>query len=235
MDEDIQNVVILAGGKGTRMREHTEYIPKPMVEIGGIPILIHIINYFDYFSKFNYFICTGYKEEIIIDFIQDNNMENVKVIPTGPETNTGGRILQTKGHFNGSFFMTYGDGLSDINIKDVMNFHKSRNEIGTISVTNPVSRFGLIETDSNNLVTKFIEKPILSSYINMGYMIFNQNVYDYIDGDEVFENNPLKKLSKDKTLNAFSHNGFFRPMDTYRESVELNEMWDNGTAPWKKN
>ena len=162
-------------------------------------------------------------------------MDNVKVIPTGLETNTGGRILQTQGHFSGSFFMTYGDGLSDINIKKVMDFHKSRQEIGTISITKPVSRFGLIETDNNNLVTKFIEKPILSSSINMGYMIFSQNVYDYINDDEVFEKNPLIKLSNDKELNAYYHNGFFRPMDTYRESVELNEMWDNGTAPWKIN
>ncbi len=233
MNENIQNVVILAGGKGTRMREHTEYIPKPMVKIGGIPILKHLINYFDYFGKFNYFICTGYKEEVIIDFVENSDMDNVKVIPTGLETNTGGRILQTNGHFNGSFFMTYGDGLSDINIKQLMDFHKSRNEIGTISITNPVSRFGLIETNDDYLVTKFIEKPVLSSYINMGYMIFNQNIYDYISGDEVFEKNPLIKLSNDLQLNAYSHNGFFRPMDTYRESVELSEMWDNGKAPWK--
>lgn len=234
MSETSDTVVILAGGRGTRMREMTDSLPKPMVEIGGKPVLEHLINYFESFQNFNFIICTGYKEEIIEKYFTKNNkFLNVKIISTGLDTNTGGRILQCKNLIKSKFIMTYGDGLSDININNLLDFNKHKNQIGTVSTTRPVSRFGLLETDKNDNVVKFIEKPILDSYINMGYMVFNKNVFDFIDGDEPFEKEPLKRLTLEKELNAYKHQGFFRPMDTYREYLELNELWKENNAPWK--
>ncbi len=227
-------VVILAGGKGTRMRELTDLLPKPMVTIGGKPVLEHLIDYFESFRSFNFVICTGYKEEIIENYFSNKKIfPNVNILQTGIETNTGGRILECKKIINGKFIMTYGDGLSDINIDNLLNFNQSKKESATISMTRPISRFGLIKTNNDNVVTSFIEKPILDSYINMGYMVLDKSVFDYIDGDEPFENKPLKRMADNTELNGFKHDGFFRPMDTYREYLELNELWDENKAPWK--
>lgn len=230
---NINKVVILAGGKGTRMRESTSTIPKPMVEIGGIPVLLHIINHFEKFGDFEYIICTGYKEEIIIKYFEKKKYKNIQILPTGLETNTGGRILKTMELIEEDFLMTYGDGLSDININEVMNFHFSHQKTATISVNKPVSRFGLVDFDSKGKVNSFIEKPVLNSYVNMGYMILNPKVYDYIKGDTVFENEPLKSLANSGEIYAYKHSGFFRPMDTHREYLELNDLWEKGNAPWK--
>ena len=129
--------------------------------------------------------------------------------------------------------MTYGDGLSDVNIKELVNFHGVHKKTATITVTKPTSRFGLVNFDEKGKVKKFIEKPMLDSYINMGYMVLKQKVFEYLDDDVVFENEPLINLSKDEEIYAFKHRGFFRPMDTYREYLELKDMWDSGNAPWK--
>ena len=233
MKNTIDTVVLLAGGKGTRMREETEFIPKPMVKIGDKPLIVHIIDYFNSFKKFNFIICTGYKEEIIFDYFSKFNKKNIKILSTGLDTNTGGRIKQVENLINSDFIMTYGDGLSDIDIKKLIEYHISHQKIGTISTTKPKSRFGLVEFDANGLVEKFVEKPLLNSYINMGYMVFKKEIFSYIDGDEVFENRPLLKLAEDKNLHAFQHEGFFRPLDTYREFIEFNNLWKEGSAPWK--
>ena len=229
----IKKVVILAGGKGTRMRENTSSLPKPMVEIGNIPVLVHIINHFKKFQDFSFYICAGYKEEIIFDYFKKNTISNVNVISTGLETNTGGRISKIAEYINEDFFMTYGDGLSDINISKIIDLHKTHNKTATISVNKPVSRFGLVKFKDNGEVTSFIEKPILDSYVNMGYMLLSPNVFNYIDEDIPFENEPLKKLAKDKEIFAYKHEGFFRPMDTHREYLELNKLWEDKEAPWK--
>tara|TARA_Y100000741_G_C18141837_1_gene513465 strand:- start:112 stop:822 length:711 start_codon:yes stop_codon:yes gene_type:complete len=233
MNDEVKTVVILAGGKGTRMREETEFIPKPMVTIGGIPILEHLINYFSHYKKFNFVICTGYKENIIIDYFNELKRENIFILPTGEDTNTGGRIAMVKDYVSDNFIMTYGDGLSDININKLIDFHFSHNKIGTISTTKPLSRFGLVDFKDSGEVIAFTEKPLLDSYVNMGYMVFNKEIFKFIDGDEIFENEPLKKLAKNKEIFAFAHSGFFRPMDTYREYLELNQMWEDDNAPWK--
>ena len=233
MGAKVNTVVILAGGKGTRMREQTEFIPKPMVKIGELPILVHLINHFNKFGDFKFIICTGYKEEIIFDYFKKNKFDNVKLLETGFETNTGGRIFQVKDIIEGDFIMTYGDGLSDVNIKELVNFHGVHKKTATITVTKPTSRFGLVNFDEKGKVKKFIEKPMLDSYINMGYMVLKQKVFEYLDDDVVFENEPLINLSKDEEIYAFKHRGFFRPMDTYREYLELKDMWDSGNAPWK--
>ncbi len=233
MGAKVNTVVILAGGKGTRMREQTEFIPKPMVKIGELPILVHLINHFNKFGDFKFIICTGYKEEIIFDYFKKNKFDNVKLLETGFETNTGGRIFQAKDIIEDDFMMTYGDGLSDVNIKELVNFHEVHKKTATITVTKPTSRFGLVNFDEKGKVKKFIEKPMLDSYINMGYMVLKQKVFEYLDDDVVFENEPLINLSKDEEIYAFKHKGFFRPMDTYREYLELKDMWDSGNAPWK--
>ena len=234
MKDNNMNVVILAGGKGTRMRELTDLLPKPMVTIGGKPVLEHLIDYFESFRSFNFVICTGYKEEIIEDYFSNKKkFPNVNILQTGIETNTGGRILECKKIINGKFIMTYGDGLSDINIDNLLNFNQSKKESATISMTRPVSRFGLVKTNDDNVVTSFVEKPILDSYINMGYMVLDNSVFDYIEGDEPFENKPLIRMANNRELNGFKHDGFFRPMDTYREYLELNDLWDENKAPWK--
>ena len=230
----IKKVVILAGGKGTRMRENTSTIPKPMVEIGGLPVLLHIVNHFQAFGNFEFYICTGYKEEVIFDYFEKNKYNNIKLFSTGLDTNTGGRILKTEEFINEDFIMTYGDGLSDIDINKLINFHFSHKKIATISVNKPVSRFGLVDFDNSGRVNSFIEKPVLDSYVNMGYMVLKPEVFKYIDSDVVFENEPLKNLAKSGEIFAFQHEGFFRPMDTHREYLELNELWENSEAPWKK-
>ena len=233
MNKKIDTVVILAGGKGTRMREETEFIPKPMVKIGDKPLLMHLIDYFASFKNFNFVICTGYKEEIIFDYFAKHTARNVKILSTGLETNTGGRIAQVKNLINSDFIMTYGDGLSDIKINNLIDFHLSHSKTATISVTKPFSRFGLVNFDSDGVVYEFIEKPKLNSYINMGYMVLNQNIFSYINENEIFEQRPLKRLAEDSDICAFKHEGFFKPLDTYREYLEFKKMWDTGKAPWK--
>lgn len=155
----IKQVVILAGGKGTRMREMTEELPKPMVPIGGVPVLDHLINIFEKQGSFNFIICSGYLGKKIEAYYKQK--KNVKVVFTGDDTETGGRLYKVRNLLEENFLFTYGDGLANINITKLVNFHFKHNKIGTISVTNPVSRFGLIEFEKNNLVTKFIEKPKL--------------------------------------------------------------------------
>ena len=229
----IKQVVILAGGKGTRMREMTEDLPKPMVPIGGIPVLDHLINIYKKHGNFEYLICSGYLGETIKKHYESVN--NVKVIDTGLDTNTGGRLLKLKEFLDEEFMVTYGDGLANVNITELINFHKSKKTIGTLTVTNPVSRFGLVEFDRNNKVIKFIEKPVLNGFINIGFMIFKNNFLDYLNDNSILESEPLINLSNNSELSAYNHKGYFEPMDTYREYLSMNKLWDSGNPPWLKN
>ena len=226
----VNQVVLLAGGKGTRMRELTETIPKPMVKVGKLPVLEHLINIFEVFDKFSYLVATGYKGEIIDDHFR--NFDNVRTIFTGDETNTGGRVFKLKDSLEDKFIVTYGDGLANVNVEELIRFHNSHNKIGTISVTNPVSRFGLVEFDKNNIVKEFIEKPKLEGFVNIGFMVFDKKILNYLDKDSTLETTPLINLSKDSELVAFKHNGYFEPMDTYREYLQLNKFWESGNPPW---
>jgi len=253
-------VVLLAGGLGTRLREETEFKPKPMVEVGSYPIIWHIMKIFEYYNYSDFIVCLGYKGEIIKNYFLDfqtqhndfsintsklNSIEihksqtlanwNVTLANTGVESMTGERIRRIKKYIpeGESFIMTYGDGLSDINIDQLVKFHKSHNGIATISTTKPSSRFGMVEIGSNSQVSNFMEKPQADGSINMGYMVLDYEVFDYIDENDIFEEEPLKKLVKSKNLYSFSHEGYFQPMDTYRENLSLNNIWDEGQAPWK--
>jgi|TARA_Y100000389_G_C17265594_1_gene415287 glucose-1-phosphate cytidylyltransferase len=227
----VTQVVLLAGGKGTRMRELTETIPKPMVEIGDMPCLEHLMNIFNYFGKFEFLVSTGYKSEIIESYFQ--NYKNVKVINTGIDTMTGGRVHKLSQELDDNFIVTYGDGLANVNIEKLINHHNNHNGLASITVTNPISRFGLVEFEKNNLVKEFIEKPLLKGVnINIGFFVFNREVLNYLDEDCTLETEPLINLAKDEQLYAFKHDGYFEPMDTYREYLEINKYWASGNPPW---
>ncbi len=227
----ISQVVLLAGGKGTRMREMTENLPKPMVQIGGKPVLEHLINIFSLFGDFEFIICSGYLGDEISSYF--SNRKNIKVIDTGLETPTGGRLYNVSDYLNNDFIVTYGDGLANVNIESLIDFHLQHENIGTITVSNPTSRFGLVKFDDNSVVENFIEKPKLTKdYVNIGFMVFNKRFINYLNKDSTLETEPLVSLSQEKELRAFIHNGYFEPMDTYREYIELNKLWESGETPW---
>lgn len=228
--QNINQVVILAGGKGTRMREMTEDLPKPMVSIGGIPVIQHLINIFNFFGDFEFIICAGYKKEIIFDYFKGT--KNVIVVDTGIDTNTGGRILKARNYLEDNFIVTYGDGLANVNINNLIDFHRAHKNIGTITVANPISRFGLLEFNNKKCVTNFVEKPKLDVNVNIGFMIFKNEFLNYLNENSTLEIEPLKLLTSDQELFAFEHSGYFEPMDTYREYLKLNKYWEEGNPPW---
>lgn len=226
----INQVVILAGGKGTRMKEMTEDLPKPMVEIGEIPVLEHLINIFSNFQSFEFLILTGYLSEKIETYFKD--YKNVKIVNTGLETNTGGRIKKAEDFIHDQFLVTYGDGLANINIDKLLSFHESHDGLGTITVSNPISRFGLVKFNDKFLVNSFEEKPKLKEFVNIGFMVFEKKFLNYLSENSILESEPLNNLSKDNELYSFIHSGYFEPMDTYREYLKLNDYWNSGKVPW---
>ncbi|MDA8964488.1 sugar phosphate nucleotidyltransferase [Acidimicrobiia bacterium] len=226
----INQVVILAGGKGTRMKEMTEDLPKPMVKIGEIPVLEHLINIFSNFQSFEFLILTGYLSEKIETYFKD--YKNVKIVNTGLETNTGGRIKKAEDFIHDQFLVTYGDGLANINIDKLLSFHESHDGLGTITVSNPISRFGLVKFNDKFLVNSFEEKPKLKEFVNIGFMVFEKKFLNYLSENSILESEPLNNLSKDNELYSFIHSGYFEPMDTYREYLKLNDYWNSGKVPW---
>lgn len=251
--------IILAGGLGTRLSEETTVKPKPMVEIGGRPILWHIMKTYSHYGYNDFIICLGYKGYIIKEYfanyylhqsditidlksnsseIHNNTAEpwRITLIDTGENTMTGGRLKRVKEYIgNGTFMMTYGDGVADVNINDLVSFHKTKNKIATLTAAQPTGRFGALKIDDNNLVTHFQEKPVGDSvWVNAGYFVLEPKVLDYIKDDStMFEREPLQKLSENRQLNAFQHKGFWMPMDKLSDKVELEKLWNNAKAPWK--
>ncbi len=226
--------VILAGGLGSRLAEETDKVPKPMIKIGDKPIISHIINHYSKYDFSEFIICSGYKKEIIENYFI--SVKKVQVINTGLETQTGARIKKIKEYIgkDENFFMTYGDGLSNINLKKLLEFHKNNNKIATLSAVRPIPRFGHLTIEGNK-VNKFKEKDSLSEgWINGGFFVLNSKVFDYIDDkqDCIFEKQPLENLSKDGELMAFKHEGFWHPIDTLRDKNYLNEIYAKGNAPW---
>lgn len=257
-------VVILAGGFGTRISEETVYRPKPMIEIGEKPILWHIMKYYSFYGFNDFIICAGYKQHVIKQFFADyffhtsdiifdftlnadsaNHIQvlqkhsepwKVTVVDTGLSTLTGGRIKRIKSFITeDDFMLTYGDGLSDVNLQELLSFHKSNNKIATLTAVQPGGRFGRIDINSDNLIRNFAEKKIEDGgWINGGFMVLNQKVFDYIDGDNTpLEEKPLERLCRDNQLLAFKHYGFWRCMDTLRDRNALEDLLRSGTAPWK--
>lgn len=233
--ENLKNIplVILAGGRGTRISEYTLNIPKPMIKIGRIPILKHIINYYESFGVNKILIAAGYKKELIQDYFK--NKKNVKIIDTGLNTLTGGRLLRLKKNLNDVFFLTYGDGLSNVNIKKLYNFHIKNKKIATVTAVHPVARFGEIILKKNTVV-KFNEKPrVKNDWINGGFFVFNKNIFEYLNNDKtILENEPMKSLTKKNQLSCFRHEGFWQCMDTLREKMILDDLNKSKNCPWKK-
>lgn len=257
-------LVILAGGLGTRLGEETTIRPKPLVEIGGRPIIWHIMKYYSYYGINEFVILLGYKGYMIkeffnnyrmhlydmkIDFSKNTSsflekknhadMENwiIELIDTGENSMTGGRIKRVEHLLKNEecFFLTYGDGVSNINILEELEFHKRHGKIATMAAVFPPARWGAININKDNMVTEFVEKPKGdNAYINGGFFVLNSQIFSYLENDfTIFEQQPLQKLSSDNELMAFKHEGFWQCMDTQRDKSLLEDMWNKGDAPWK--
>jgi len=251
--------IILCGGIGTRMKEETEFKPKPMVLIGGKPMLWHIMKIYSHYGYNEFILALGYKGDMIKDYFLDqraflndftldisenkidfhnNQCDEFKITfsETGLESETGERILKVKKYISEDEFMvTYGDGVSDLEINKLIDFHRRQKTIGTITGAHPHSKYGLVKIDEkNNLVIDFEQKPLMYDYVSGGFMIFNKKAFDYFDNGPI--ENGLIKLAKDGQLSIYKHEGFWKSMDTYRETEELNELWqkDKPWAVWEK-
>ena len=253
-------VVILAGGLGTRLAEETVVIPKPMVEIGGHPILWHIMKIFSFYGMNEFIILLGYKGYVIKEYFANyflhqsdvtfNFLENkteihhhhcepwkVTLIDTGSDTQTGGRILRAKPYLEKeTFFMTYGDGVADINILELQKFHQKHGRVATVTAVQPEGRYGAIVANPSGKISNFTEKPLGDgSWINAGFFVLEPEIFSYLqDGDKtIFERKPLEDLVADSELYSYMHYGFWKCMDTLRDKVELQKLWEQGTAPWE--
>jgi len=252
-------VVILCGGLGTRLREETEVRPKPMVEIGGKPILWHIMKIYSAFGFNEFIICLGYKGYMIKEYfssyflhqsdvtidIKSNKIEvhnnvcepwKVTLVDTGLNTMTGGRIKRIKNYVkNETFMVTYGDGVGNIDLKKLLDFHKNHGKYATLTAVQPLGRFGALEINTKDEIINFQEKPKGDkAWINGGFFVLEPQIFDYIKGDEtIWEREPLEKLAKDGQLAAYKHKGFWMCMDTLRDKKELETLWNSGNPPWK--
>lgn len=231
-------VVILAGGFGTRLAEYTQTIPKPMVEIGGEPILNHIMRIFKSYNFNEFIIAAGYKKEVITDYYKDSKeFKDLKIVNTGKDTMTGGRILRLKSLIseNENFFMTYGDGLCNVDLDELKRFHTNHNKLATVTAVHPPVRFGELEIEDKRVI-KFEEKSqSKAGWINGGFFVLNYKIFNYIEGDNAFfERGPLEKLIKEENFMAFKHEGFWKCMDNLRDKIILDEMCNNNKLLWKK-
>jgi len=231
-------VIILAGGLGTRLAEYTHSVPKPMVEIGGEPILSHIMRIFKSYNFNEFIIAAGYKNEVISKYYKNSNeFKNLKIIDTGQDTMTGGRILRLKSLISEdeNFFMTYGDGLCNVNLDKLKEFHLKNNKIATITAVHPPVRFGELEIEDIK-VKKFEEKSqAKAGWINGGFFILNYKIFSYIKNDStLFEREPMQRLTQKENLVAFKHEGFWKCMDNLRDKIILDELCKNNNLLWKK-
>ena len=251
--------IILAGGLGTRLREETEYRPKPMVDVGGRPIIWHIMKALAHSGIVDFVICAGYRGDVIRDYFlnyeartndftirlgirdsivyHDAHPESdwtITVAETGADTMTGGRVKRVQRYVDGErCLVTYGDGLADVNIRELLAFHEAHGRLATVTTVRPLSRFGVLEIAVDGSVERFREKPVTDDFVNAGFFVFEPEVFAYLDPTCVLEQGPLEALARDGQLMAYRHQGFWQPMDTYREYTMLNEMWDSDKAPWR--
>lgn len=254
-------VVILAGGKGTRISEESQFKPKPMIEIGDMPILWHIMKIYSHYGYNDFVICCGYKgymikeyfanyflrtSDITFDFKNDGNIKIhnnvsepwiVTLVDTGAETMTGGRIKRVQSYIpkGQTFLMTYGDGVSDVNIRDLVAFHEEKKKVATMTVVQPGGRYGAVEIRQDGKVSRFVEKPQDDGgWINGGFFVLDYEIFDYLNDDtEVFEKQPLETLTENSGLVAYKHRGYWQSMDSMRDRVLLQNAWIGGAAPWK--
>jgi glucose-1-phosphate cytidylyltransferase len=253
-------VVILCGGQGTRLREETEFRPKPMVEVGGRPILWHIMKSYAHHGVRRFVLCLGYRGDYIKQYFLNYEPLNndftvrlgsrprvtyhgahpeqdfqVTLADTGPQTMTGGRVRRVEPYVDGDTFMvTYGDGLADVDISALLAFHHRHGKLATVTAHRPSSRFGVLEIADDQRVVRFAEKPKAEGWASAGFFVFNRKLFDYLGGDDcVLEREPLERIAAEGELMVYKHEGFFFAMDTYREYLALNELWDQNEAPWK--
>lgn len=229
-------VVILCGGKGVRYRNESNELPKALAPIGNVPILWHLFKYFSFYGHNEFILCTGFKGEEIKNYIQtlDNKSWNITCINTGEESPTGERIRQIIPYTeNQPFIVTYADGLSDIPINKLKEFHILKGKTATISVVKPKLQYGIAHINRDGNVERFEEKPELNFFINGGFMIFNSEIINYLLEDDVLEVETFNRLISNEQLTAFQHTGFWKSMDTFKENLELDKMWNEGNAPWK--
>lgn len=251
-------LVILAGGKGTRISEESVLKPKPLVKIGPNPVIWHIMKIYSHFGIKDFIICCGYKGYLLKEYFTNyflhnsdvtidikNNKVNVHktngedwkvtLVDTGENTLTGGRILRIKKYIKDDFLMTYGDGVANVNVKKLIAFHKKSKKIATMTVVKPHVRFGVASVDKSKIVYKFSEKPENEeTWINGGFFVLKKDIFKYLKNDNsIWEKEPLEKLVKNKNLSAFHHRGFWFAMDTLREKNYLDNLWASGKAPWK--
>ena len=255
--------VVLCGGQGTRLREETEYRPKPLVEVGGKPILWHIMKTYAHYGHNDFVLCLGYRGNMIKEYFlnyeaMNNDFTiclgkthavrydgatheeqdfNVTLSDTGLETMTGGRLRRVRAYVENddTFMLTYGDGVADVDIAALLAFHKSHGKLATVTTVRPVSRFGILNIDEQGGVQNFVEKPQIDGWASCGYFVLDRKALDYLEpGDDcVFEQKPLERLAADGQLVAYRHEGFFFAMDTFREYQYLNDLWAKDKAPWK--
>ncbi|MCE1190085.1 MAG: glucose-1-phosphate cytidylyltransferase [Ignavibacteria bacterium] len=252
-------IVLLAGGLGTRLAEETTVKPKPMVEIGGYPILWHIMKIYSQYGFNDFIICLGYKGFLIKEYfynyylhksdvtinLADNSTEihrnlsepwKITLVDTGLNTLTGGRLKRVQKYVGDeTFMMTYGDGVADVNVPALIDFHKGHKQIATLTAVQPTGRFGALQIDPDNTISVFKEKPTGDgTWVNGGFFVLEPKVFDYIEDDAtMFERAPLENLARDGQLNAYHHQGFWMPMDKLSDKHELEKMWSSGSAPWK--
>jgi glucose-1-phosphate cytidylyltransferase len=253
-------VVILCGGLGTRLREETEFRPKPLVDVGGRPILWHIMKLYAHHGFQDFVLCLGYRGDMIKEYFlnyeamtndfticlgkqskihyNDHHQEQnfrVTLADTGAESMTGGRVKRVQKYISDDRFMvTYGDGVSDVDVNKLLAFHESHGKLATVTTFRPISRFGILNIDAENQVQNFIEKPKADAWASAGYFVFERKIFDYLDGDQcILEREPLERLAHEGQLMSYRHDGFFYAMDTFREYQLLNDLWKSGEAPWK--
>ena len=264
METRSAKVVILCGGRGVRFHEATELKPKPLIEIGDRPILWHIMKIYAHYGYQDFILCLGYKSEMIKKFFLDYELITsdfiihlgnkytaevcsvrqeqgweITLAETGLNAMTGARIKRIEKYIDSDLIMlTYGDGVADLNIDQLVNFHRTHNRIATVTAVHPQSRFGELQMGEDNIVIDFIEKGLIQgnhTYVNGGFFVFDRRIFDYVDDDDscTFERTPLERLAKDGQLVAYIHNGYWRCMDTYRDWQVLDQEWEKGNAPWK--
>jgi glucose-1-phosphate cytidylyltransferase len=254
-------VIVLCGGQGTRLREETEYRPKPLVDIGGRPILWHIMKLCAHYGLREFILCLGYRGNMIKEYFlnyeamnndfticlgRKNQVKyhnaheeqdfNVTLAETGVDTMTGSRVKHVEPYIRDrkTFMVTYGDGVGDLDVSRLIKFHESHGRLATVTTVRPTSRFGVLDLDDKGRVVDFAEKPQLNGWTSAGFFLFNRKVFDYLSSESncILEREPLEKLTKEGQLMAYRHEGFFHAMDTYREYLYLNDLWNNGRAPW---
>ncbi|HMT04915.1 MAG TPA: sugar phosphate nucleotidyltransferase [Solirubrobacterales bacterium] len=228
-------VLILSGGRGTRLREKTETLPKPLVEVGGKPLIWHVIQIYARQGFSDFFLLTGYLGEQIEDFVSRESWPDevtIACLDTGLDTPTGGRLAKAASKVQGTFCATYADGVADLELSALLDFHRAGNRVATMTAVRPDLQWGVAEIDDQDEVTGFVEKPRSEQWINGGFFCFEPAVFDWLKADSVLERDPLEGLAAAGQLGAFRHEGFWDCCDTYKDLVTLNDLWAGGNAPW---